>query len=321
MRPCGSQPTSVIAMTRLSKSEIKYIRVASDLHLEAFTYRDPESLVVDFLPSDPRDAQSILVLAGDISSSGTQLLAFLAECCKRWKKVYYVPGNHEWYRHDYKRYSDELKTALLSKTSYGDAFDNLEFAINDVGYEELEELGIRFIFCPMWADGGPHLVDQGRVGAALNDFRLISNMNGNSFKRFTVQDMMYEHKKQKAKIIEYLKTPFEGRSIVVTHHIPSRKLVSARFWPADGSDGCNGGFVGDCDDILYSDFAPWQWIHGHTHDTISTVINKTRIDCNPCGYRGEWSTQFNSFMGVETRTDGTLRAIARPYFIDLEVDE
>jgi hypothetical protein len=304
-------------MTRLSKSEIKHIRIASDLHLEAFGYRDPESLAYDFLPPDPRDDQSILVLAGDISSEGAQLLAFLVTCCKRWPWVYFVAGNHEFYRHDYKRYSADLKSSLLSKTSYGDAFDNLEFAIDDVGYEEHQDLKLRFIFCPLWADGGLGLHDQAITGRFLNDFRLITNMEGDSFKRFTVQDMMRIHKKQKAKIAEYLAQPFDGRSVVITHHLPSRKLVSARFWPADGSDGANGGFVGACDDILYSDHAPWQWIHGHTHDSISTTINATRIDCNPCGYRGEWSTQFNTYMTVETRTDGSKRVIVAPRFIDL----
>lgn len=321
MPPYDSLPMNETVMTKLSKSDTKYLRIASDLHLEAFAFRDAELLVCDFLPPDPRDAQSILVLAGDISSNSNQLLAFLAECCKKWKKVYYVPGNHEWYRHDYKRYSLELKSALQSKTAYGDAFNNLEFAIDDVGYEEHEDLGIRFIFCPLWADGGVHPDDQHIVGSQLNDFRLITNMDGNTFKRFTVRDMVYEHKKQKAKIKEFLSQPFDGRSVVITHHLPSRKLVSSRFWPVDGSDGCNGGFVGDCSDIIYSDIAPWQWIHGHTHDSISTVLNGTRIDCHPCGYRGEWSTEFNKFMKVEMRPDGTTRALATPHFINLEVIE
>lgn len=315
MRPCGSQPTSVIAMTRLSKSEIKYIRIASDLHLEAFTGRNPATLAHDFLPPDERDANSILVLAGDISSSGEQLIGFLAECCKRWARVYYVPGNHEWYRHDYKRYTDELRTSLQSTIS--DVFTNLRFAIDDVGYEELEDLGIRFIFAVLWGDGGPHLVDQGRVGAALNDFCLITNMDGTSFKKFTVRDMIYEYKKQKKQIGSFLEQPFDGRTIVITHHLPSREIVSARFWPSDGSDGINGGFVGECDDFLHGEHAPWLWIHGHTHDTVDQVIGHTRVVANPCGYRGEWATQYNTFMKTELREDGSKKAVATGQFIEL----
>lgn len=291
---------------------IKYLRVVSDLHLEAFTGQSPETLVIGFLPHDERDAESALVLAGDISSFGEQLLGFLAECCKKWQKVYFVPGNHEWYRHDYAKYSKELNEALLKDTASFGVFENLEFAIDDVGYEELEEPKVRLIFAPLWGDGGPTLADQATVGFYLNDFRLISNMNGNEFKRFTVQDMMRIHKKQKKEIDRLLKVPFDGKSVVITHHLPSRRLVSARFWPADGSDGANGGFVGQCDDILAYDHAPDIWIHGHTHDTIDTELWKTRIVCNPAGYRGEWQTPHNSFM---TAVDG--KRLIIPKFIEL----
>lgn len=272
---------------------IKHIRIASDIHLEGFTGRNPETLAIDFLPRDDRDAESILVLAGDISSDPTQLVGFIQCCQQRFPLVLFVPGNHEWYRHDYQAWNAEM----------ADRFERycpgLIYALGDVGFFELEEPQVRFIFATMWGDGGPTLADQGTVGFYLNDFRLISNgetPHGTAKMRFTVNDMMAIHKAQKAKINEYLLSPYSGKTVVVTHHLPSRRLVSARFWPSNGSDGANGGFVGDCDNILAYDHAPDLWIHGHTHDTIDTELWKTRIICNPAGYRGEWSTKFNTFM-------------------------
>jgi hypothetical protein len=292
---------------------IKHIRIASDLHLDGFLGQDGDTLRAGFLPSDDRDAESILVLAGDISSNGEQLLSFLAACCKKFPKVIYIPGNHEWYKHDFVDYTKELTAALQS----GEPFSNLLFAIDGVGYQEMEDLGVRFIFGTMWGDGGPTLGDQGQVGFYLNDFRLISNgksEQGTTRYRFTVQDMVKVHKAQKAHIRSHLEQPFEGKTVVITHHLPSRRLVSARFWPQDGSDGANGGFVGGCDDILaYEEIAPDLWIHGHTHDSIDTYMWKTRIVCNPAGYRGEWMSKFNTYMKPNEK--GSREVV--PVFIDL----
>ena len=298
---------------------MKYIRIASDLHLEAFTGRRAEDLCADFLPPDARDEDSILVLAGDISSNGEQLLDFLEVCCKRFKKVYYVAGNHEWYRHDYKMYSSHMKKTLLDRATYGDIFANLEFSFDSVGYEEIDDLKLRFIFCPLWADGGPSVEDQAQVQFYLNDFRLITNgyhQDHGSLVRFTVQDMIREHRAQKYQLEEYLKQPFDGRTVVITHHLPSRRLVSERFWPKDGSDGANGGFASNCDNMI-AVHEPWLWVHGHTHDTIDTQLWKTRIVCNPCGYRGEWSSPFNSYMRSEMLPDGSKKAIVEPKFVEL----
>jgi predicted phosphodiesterase len=273
---------------------IKHIRIVSDLHLEAWSGRNPETLAIDFLPRDDRDAESILVLAGDISSSPSQLIAFINTVMPRFANTIFIPGNHEWYRHEYYAWNDEMRDRF---TKY---CNGLIFAIDAIGYVELA--GVRFIYTTLWGDGGHDAADNLLVDRGLNDFRLI-RFEG---ERFTVQDMMREYKEQKAMLDEILKAPFGGKTVVITHHLPSRRLVSERFWPGDGSDGINGGFVGDCDDILAYDHAPNLWIFGHTHDTVDMLLWKTRCVANPAGYMGEWrSAKFNSFM-------------ARPMFISLE---
>jgi hypothetical protein len=288
---------------------IKHIRIASDLHLEAFYGRDYETLGIDFLPKDERDAESILVLAGDISSHPEQLLGFLNVCCKRFARVYFVPGNHELYKHDIVSYPKEILDAIMNRRELG-AFANLETAMSGVSYEELNDLKIRFIFGTLWADGGPNDWARAEVSRYLNDFRLITKgMTPLSTARipFKLADMVKIHKEHKAKIEKYLKQPFDGRTVVITHHLPSRRLVSARFWPGGGSDGANGGFASDCDNLIAL-HEPWLWIHGHTHDRISTKLWNTQIECNPAGYRGEWNTPHNMFHSA-------------PVFIDLETTD
>ena len=267
----------------------KYLRVASDLHLEAFYGRDPETLAIDFLMPDDRDADSILVLAGDVCSQPERLVQFLAVCLKRFPKVVYVPGNHEYYRQDYDGWNKTMDKAL------SELGPNLLFSTRGMKQHNLP--GLRFIIGTMWGDGGPTLKDRAMVGAYLNDFRLITRENG--LRRFSTTDMIEEFKQAREQLQEMLSTPCGmDRTIVVTHHLPSRALVSERFWPGDGSDGANGGFVGECEDLMATTepISPWLWIHGHTHDTIDRMLWETRIVCNPAGYRGEWCSPFNTFM-------------------------
>jgi hypothetical protein len=92
--------------------------------------------------------------------------------------------------------------------------------------------------------------------------------------------------------------PFNGKTVVITHHMPSERLCHPRFGP-----DLNGGFAADMEHILAYDHAPSLWIHGHTHDTIDTRLWKTRIVCNPSGYSQESGSAYKKYV---------------PTFIDLE---
>lgn len=252
-----------------------YIRINSDLHLEAFNGTPFDKLVNKFVEPDPRDEASILLLAGDISSVPTQLTGFIKELEQRFMRVFVVNGNHEFYRHDYDQHNKELSQLFsqeLKNTSH--SFNSVKSYIGD---------GWRIIYGTLWADGGKDLSEQARVNYALNDFRLIT-LEGMTF---NVRDMIKIHKREKAKIKSFLAEPFDGKTIVMTHHLPSYALCHPRF-----GDQINGGFASKSDELIY-EYQPNLWVAGHTHDRISKVIDKTRIEVNPTGYRGEWNTQFS----------------------------
>ncbi len=254
------------------------LRVCSDLHLEAFTGRNSESLTVDFLPPREEDAESILVLAGDISSKPDQLVSFIGYLEPRFKHILYVPGNHEFYRNHYQKLNAEL-SAFFEKNC-----TKVTAACGDVIQVQIDD--VIFILSTLWADGGKNAAEQILVQQYLNDFRLIRYKDGT----FTVPDMMCENALHVKKIKAALQANPDHKKVVVSHHLPSYRLCHPRF----GTD-CNGGFASNLDSILASDYAPVLWIHGHTHDSIDTKLWNTRIVCNPRGYRGEWSTQFNTF--------------------------
>ena len=264
---------------------MRFLRIASDLHLEGFLGSDFETLVLKFLPKDDRDQESALVLAGDISSNRDQLVGFLQACLSRFKRVLFVPGNHETYKHNIDTWNAEMSDRFVQHCP------GLMFATS--GVSTFEYSGCRFILSTLWGDGGKCKADQDAVSWFLNDFRLIRCDTPD--RKFLIQDMISTHKRMKTAIEDILCVPFDGKTIVVTHHLPSRRLVSPRFWPKDGSDGANGGFVGECDDILAkTEIAPRLWVFGHTHDCIDTSLWGTRCVSNPTGYRGEWDNGFSA---------------------------
>jgi len=258
----------------------KYIRVLSDLHLEQLLGQREEFLALSYVPPDPRDSESILVLAGDISSKPQQLIPFLGWLKDRFIKVIYVPGNHEYYGHEI-----HSLTQKMFESIDGPDFDGkIEYAGTGVGLLEFD--GLRFIHTTLWGDGGSTLAEHADVGKCLNDFRVVELGD----KRFTVADMKTLHKTQKRMLRELLETPFDGKTVVVTHHMPSYQLCHPRF----GTD-INGGFASHSDDLMGGEFAPAVWIHGHTHDSIDRKLHQCRVVCNPSGYRYEYGGVHNTF--------------------------
>jgi hypothetical protein len=227
------------------------------------------------------------VLAGDICSKPTQLLEFLQEVEKYFLHVIYLPGNHEFYGHIMKKWARNLEASLK-------AHPKISFSTMHVECKEFEN--VRYIYGTLWADGGKTLKERAMVGRGLRDFFVVKT---DLEKRFTVSDMMTLHGQHKKQIEDFLKQPFDGVTIVATHHMPSYRLCHPRF----GGD-LNGGFASNCESILASDEAPAVWIHGHTHDSIDGRYWNTRIVCNPSGYYFEANdTDFKNFVPVFINLD------------------
>lgn len=268
----------------------RYIRVVSDLHLEQEAGQKAGFLAQLFVPNDARDKESVLVLAGDISSKPQQLVEFLHQLKNRFLRIFYVPGNHEFYGHEMLEWSQNFRATMQD-------LPTIAFSTLDVEYEEHEN--VRFIFGTMWGHGGKTPSEKIMVGRGLRDFYAVKVQGDNEPRRFTVPDMEAIYKRHKAQIEGYLQIPFDGITTVVTHHLPSYRMCHPRF----GTD-INGGFAGNCDDILAkTETAPQLWIHGHTHDTCDGIWWKTRVVCNPSGYFFENDARYKNF---------------KPTFIDLE---
>ena len=254
------------------------VHVLSDLHLEHGDFRMPEV-----------DAE-ILVLAGDISV-GVDTITYLNSISSQYKAIFYVPGNHEYYRNN----MEELDKRLMSE-----AVDNV-FNVSRGGsasYVDDDGNVYQFFGKTLWTDmklfEGVHnqdMVDQVCFNA-LSDFHYIQVSKN---EKMSVQAFKQLHSEQLYSLFMQLMYNMDKKrkNIVITHHMPSSRSVQERY----EKDILSAVFASDLDKFI-EDFQPDYWICGHTHDAHRYNTGKTEVICNPRGYPYE-HTGFDPELVIE----------------------
>src|SRR5690606_22539701 len=110
--------------------------------------------------------------------------------------------------------------------------------------------------------------------------------------RFTPDHMLNLHRSNATYIRQKLSETFDGRTIVLTHHMPHPECTPPIYANAPGNYlfACGADAF---DDILHSELAPDLWICGHTHYAFDIQVGRSRIICNPHGYG--WEQRRNGF--------------------------
>ena len=109
----------------------------------------------------------------------------------------------------------------------------------------------------------------------MADFELI-RYNG---KPFTPADSIRIHEQSRGWLEQMLAQPFDGRTVVVTHHAPSSRSVPPRY----ARNLLTPAFASDLESLM-DEGRVALWVHGHTHDPFDYQVHGTRIVCNPRGY-------------------------------------
>jgi hypothetical protein len=261
------------------------IQLLSDLHLE----RAP-----DWQPKPLPDID-VLVLAGDIGSyqTGSWLTGDdfgLGRFSPRppgapWKRVLYLPGNHEFDSHDYEATYARLR-ALCD-----------ELGIEWLDRETIAFDEVRFVGATLWADFDAlamteksltlQLRQRDKAFRAANYYlrKYTTLKNGlpvlaDGWREMSLSDQSW--------LRAALETPFAGTTIAVTHFAPSLRSADPRYGLVPGTAGfCNG----------MDDFLPLAdlWLHGHLHCFNDYVVRgqlagrdwACRVVANPLGYIGK----------------------------------
>jgi hypothetical protein len=282
------QPTERPEVSQAFHVPKAHVLVLSDLHLEQGTsYSRPWT----------HDAFDVVILAGDIQSPGRKAVIWAQRhSVFGGRPVVLVPGNHEYYGATSMRQELEVMRELAK----GSNVHVLERGVVTLN-------GVRFLGCTLWTDfllpirhtedGGVNAEPQTNVYMALSeanrrmtDFKLIQVLEPASrqnryreFKRpLRAEDTLAMHWVDRDWLRRELAQPFDGPTVVVTHHAPSPLSVDGKY---DG-DALTPAFASDLPAEYFE--VPDLWVHGHTHSKANYGKGpRCHVFSNPRGYRKE----------------------------------
>lgn len=245
------------------------IAILSDLHLRSW------GVYNDFtIP-----AADIYVIAGDIDE-GIFAPSWI-DYRFRGKEVVMVPGNHEYYSADFTTTRDSLLNYKWRELKSGGFYDNMT-------YYNIKRK-IRFICSTLWSDCSalPLLLDHmdpfdiRKIETSIGDFRYI--LDGKN-KRFSVEKMTQLHNESKAFLLKEIQTPYDGKTVVVTHFPPALESLCDRF----KKDPISAYFMNDLPKEYFVGVN--TWICGHVHWTHEYMKGEDcKVICHTRGYRTELS--------------------------------
>ena len=259
-----------------------FMRFISDLHLEF----QKDSMPPFVIPEQDTDADTILVLAGDIAVAKrpAQYKDLISNALGRFKHVIWIMGNHEHYSGSVQTSIPRiLKNLGMSKAMH--EHGNLSVVENEVVSIENTD----FFCATLWTDmanGNP--VGMWKVQATMNDYKRIRTGDAmptkpgfvdNPYKRpMRAEDTVAWNRES----VEFITTAVEAstaeKKVVVTHHAPSYLYVNEHF----RGDDMNIAYASPLD-MLVEQLEPDYWIHGHLHNTSDYNIGHTNVLSNPRG--------------------------------------
>ena len=228
----------------------------SDIHLE-----------LGGANSLPKGDADHLFLAGDIGNPFDDNYSdFLVQCSQKYKKVFLITGNHEYYQGKIELLVDQYIRYICKKLK----LDNIHFLQKD---EYHLDDNIVILGCTLWSN---IKYNAHEIQYSLNDFRRIKFMKSVSdynLKHFDhlnwLENKIIEHKR---KII-----------IIITHHLPSMKLVADKY----KENIMNDAFANRLDQLIIDNSQISYWLCGHSHTANQVVIGSTQVVLNPSGYTDE----------------------------------
>jgi hypothetical protein len=225
-----------------------------------------------------------VVLAGDIGRG----VAGLQAAATWWPEqpIVYVSGNHDPYGHGLPQLTSRLRVVAAA---FGGRVHVLERDEAIIG-------GVRFLGCTLWSDfdvGGPDERDRAMTicGELLNDYEHITWTPAS--RRLRPDDTLRLHQISRHWLAHRLSVPYDGPTVVVTHHAP----LPPRDLPGDPMRrALAGAFVSDLTGLMGADRIA-LWIHGHTHRRVDVAVRGTRVVSNPRGYPHEPVEGFDPARG------------------------
>jgi predicted phosphodiesterase len=245
------------------------LHVFSDLHFEISERTAPEFFVSQGWHSLERRAE-VAILAGDVGSTQPgrivdTLVEPLLLFSRRYRDVFYVPGNHEPYGTSLRECSAQLVRHVVQNPDLANVHVLRAFP----AATPTAAAGRAIHGGSLWFPSTEETEDPMRR-RLLNDFHLIQD----------IDDAPHEHEQ----LLASLRQRVSPGDLVVTHHGPSLLSVPTEFV----GSVVNCFFTTDLEELIRT-LKPALWVHGHAHNPLDYWVGETRIYANPLGYPGEGS--------------------------------
>jgi len=272
--------------------------ILSDLHLEFGVFNVPK---IDY---------DVVILAGDIFVPGSKAMRWArrADTFGDTVSIVFVPGNHEFY------------SGVLQTTQKEMALSAAACKVHLLAPGEAVIEGVRFLGCTLWTDfelpiqakAGPTVDIERAMKIAklqLHDYSSIRRAETPEAadqsmvhvkprkRRLTPEDTRALHQRDRAWLAQKLAEPFDGATVVVTHHAPHHGSLAPHYQ----ANWLSGAFVSELQGSFFD--VPSLWVHGHIHESFDYQVGNCRVVCNPRGYmrhgRHQENKQFNREFMVE----------------------
>ncbi len=253
--------------TRKRQSNGVILQVVSDIHAEWFDQ-------ASFVKSDDFETATDLVLIAGDTAHYRHAIDTVSTLFPHAGQVCMISGNHEHYDNasDYRLVDgiDFMRQRAREATGSGKA---LHFLENDAVVLRSGDIPIRVIGATLWTDfmiGGNR---ERRASPAIK--HLVADYG---ISALSESGTAAAHALSREFIRDTLATPFDGPSVVMTHHLPSARSIS----PAFAGQASNASFASELDDLIA--MGATMWVHGHTHTSMRyRDAGGTLIVCNPMG--------------------------------------
>jgi len=230
---------------------MKKIQLYSDLHLELYS---------KFPLIKPISTN--LFLAGDIGHYNKQNFKnFFDYCSPKWKNIFYVLGNHEYYI--------DKKSIEYTTNKYIEFFSN---------YNNIHLLNNSFVTIDNINIYGSTLWTK-----PTQDFEVMKRYF-NDYSKLNYFDVIKNSNLQYNSLLNYIENN-NKKTIIMSHFPPIQKNTSSPMYSNQEK------YIKDYfawSNIIHNNKNISVWLSGHTHYSYDFNYNNTRLISNQMGYRNEY---------------------------------